>query len=496
MTVLRRINSLLLAVALGASSLYAQQPILSLPELARLVSPSVVLITTRDQEGNPLGQGSGFIVSSDGLIATNLHVIEGASAASVQISNGDIYDTVLVADVDRRRDLALLSIKALNLHPAKLGDSEKLQVGQHVATVGNPSGLAGSLSDGIISAIRQVEGMTLLQITAPISHGSSGGPLLNDSGEVIGFTRGAIEGQNLNIAVPVNYLKPLITFLNRAVLTTLADFNVGNLRASAESAKTEQPKTEQYAKSALMDGAWSATISDAKSSAALQFNLVQNAEGEVVGTYTTSLGGGGRIKGTTKDLQFTFELTQSIRDCPGIFKGVATVEGDKASGAYTGTDCQGDHGKGTFTMTRGGQATTSTPPQPPSPTVAPQQVVPQVVAGQESELRGVKLIFVSAEKNLPARNEIVRLLNENGFQTVTDPKLADLGLIFVITFSSAGELVQADVIGQAVRANPPSGLRKLWDYNDRVVKRNVKEQDIARDFVKAFLIVYKRANRR
>jgi hypothetical protein len=401
----------------------------------------------------------------------------------VKLANGDIYDSVFAADADQRKDLALIKIKALNLRPVKLGDSDAIQIGQHVVTVSNPSGLAGSVSDGIMSAIRQVEGMKVLQITAPISPGSSGGPLLNDAGEVIGITNGAIEGQNLNLAVPVNYLKPLISFLNQSRLTTLAEFNAGTLKSAA--AKPAEPKADQFASSNTLDGAWSATFSDAKGSASLQFNIVQNSAGDVVGTYTTSLGGGGQIKGALHDSELVFELTQSIRDCAGIFKGTAKVDINRAVGTYTGTDCQGDHGKGTFTMTK---AVSSPAPQQP-------QTNAQIVDGQLAELRGVRRIFVSAEKNLPARNEIVQLLGEAGLRTVIDPREADLALLFTIQYSQQGELIVADIVGQALRPNVPFALRRVWAYNDKVVKRSIKEQDIAKTFVKAFLKAYKGVNR-
>src|SRR6185437_8428000 len=180
---------------------------------------------------------------------------------------------------------------------------------------------------------------------------------------------------------------------------------------SAEAAKPAEANANQLSSSSTLDGAWSATISDAKGSASLQFNLVQNSAGDVVGTYTTSLGGGGQIKGVFNNSELSFELTQSIQNCAGIFKGIAKVDINAAVGTYTGTDCQGDHGKGTLTMTKAGSA-----PKP-----APQTKL-QIVDGQLSELRGVRYIFVSADQNLPARNEIVQLLTESGLRTVTDAR--------------------------------------------------------------------------
>jgi serine/threonine protein kinase len=111
--------------------------------------------------------------------------------------------------------------------------------------------------------------------------------------------------------------------------------------------------TTQSGVRASVDGAWSATFSDAKGSAAMQFNLFQNSEGHVAGTYTTSVGGGGSVTGRVKNDVLTFELTQSLNNCPGIFKGTAKLAEGKGAGTYTGADCLGDRGKGTFTMSKG-----------------------------------------------------------------------------------------------------------------------------------------------
>jgi len=482
----------LLAVVITASLPAVSQRSASLPDVARTVSPSVVLIVTSDKNGNPLAEGSGFVVDSNGLIATNLHVIKGAYSASVTLANGDTYDSVLVADADARKDLALIQIKAVDLKAVRLGDSDSLQVGQHVIAVGNPRGLligANSVSDGIVSAVRQVEGMHLLQTTAPISHGSSGGPLLNDGGEVIGVTQATVEGQNLNLAVPANYLKPMLRFFDRSALRSLPEFNAGSLETAQVEEKPAEHKSEPVKADVSLDGAWSATIADAKGSATVQFNLIESSDGDVAGTYTTSLGGGGQIRGSLKDSQFTFELKQSLQNCSGIFKGTAKVDAGKALGTYTGTDCLGDHGKGSLTMTKsggnGGQPESAKTPAKPGV---------EITDGQLDELRGVKYIAVLAESNLPARNEITKILRENGLRVV-DAQHGDLGLTFTIKYTSQGEMIVADVQGQAVRPTGPTTLHRVWTYNDHVIKKSIKEQDLAKAFVKEFLTVYRRENR-
>jgi len=181
------------------------------PQLAQKTFPSVVMIVTSDANGQPLALGSGFSVG-DGVIATNMHVIEGASAARAKVIGRDeTYTVGGVIGTDAVADLALLKINGLDAPPLQLGDSKQVAVGDQVFAVGNPEGLEGTFSEGIISGIRTVDTNSLLQITAPISPGSSGGPVIDSTGKVLGIAVATFkEGQNLNFAVPVSYLKALI----------------------------------------------------------------------------------------------------------------------------------------------------------------------------------------------------------------------------------------------------------------------------------------------
>ncbi len=175
-------------------------------EIAERAKPSVVLIRT------PSGLGTGFVVSKDGRIATNLHVIGAAQEATVVLADKREFKDVEVMAVDDKHDLIVLRIGAKNLQPLRLGDSSKVKVGERVVAIGNPLGLDYTVSDGLVSAVREMSNeLTVLQISAPISPGSSGGPLFNDRGEVIGIsTLVATEGQNLNFGMPVNQLKPML----------------------------------------------------------------------------------------------------------------------------------------------------------------------------------------------------------------------------------------------------------------------------------------------
>jgi hypothetical protein len=192
--------------------LSAQQPRDFKPsEIYGRSSQAVVLIRTNDAKGKPYSQGTGFIVSADGKIFTNYHVIQHAKSASVFLANGDAYDSVDVIEIDKRKDIALIRIKAVDLPILQLGKSSELQPGDRVYAITNPIGLQNSLSEGILSAIRQYEGYKLFQTTTPISPGSSGGPLFNSLGQVIGIAVGSFEdGQNLNLAIPIDYSKGML----------------------------------------------------------------------------------------------------------------------------------------------------------------------------------------------------------------------------------------------------------------------------------------------
>jgi S1-C subfamily serine protease len=168
------------------------------------------------------GQGSGFIIDKEGHILTNYHVIADARQIEVTLHNRKKYRATIVG-TDRSHDLAVIQIKAPDLTPMVLGDSGNLQVGQKVYAIGNPFGLAGTLTRGIVSSIRQVQepdGMTIdeaIQTDASINPGNSGGPLLNMHGEVIGINTmiASNVGQSAGIgfAIPVNTAKAVINDL-------------------------------------------------------------------------------------------------------------------------------------------------------------------------------------------------------------------------------------------------------------------------------------------
>ena len=183
-------------------------------------SPAVFYIEVYDKRGDFLGSGSGFFIDSSGIAVTNHHVIEGASSAAILLPSGDIYEVAGAYDISEANDLALLQIAVDKRVPTlEIGDSRNLKAGATVYTLGSPQGLDNTLSDGLISNVkRPISGVDYIQISAPISHGSSGGALLNSAGQVIGVTSGGIDGgQNLNLAIPVH----LVELLRRGQFTPL-----------------------------------------------------------------------------------------------------------------------------------------------------------------------------------------------------------------------------------------------------------------------------------
>src|ERR1700686_1385717 len=170
------------------------------------------------------GQGSGFIIDKDGHVLTNYHVIADARQVEVTLHNRKKYRATIVG-TDRSHDLAIVQIKAPELSPMALGDSKNLRVGQKVYAIGNPFGLAGTLTSGIVSSIRSVQepdGIPIdeaIQTDAAINPGNSGGPLLNSHGEVIGINTmiagnpGVDQSAGIGFAIPINTAKAVLNDL-------------------------------------------------------------------------------------------------------------------------------------------------------------------------------------------------------------------------------------------------------------------------------------------
>jgi len=188
---------------------------LSADELFSAVSPAVALIEVRDAQNRSIGQGSGFFISADGLLVTNFHVIGGATSATVRCSGGATTVAVEgIASADEASDLVLLKVKGESFPFLTVDDgAAPPPVGTRVFAIGNPYGLTNTLSEGLVSGLRTKTDSrpALIQTSAPISPGSSGGPLVCADSTVIGVTSsGLMDGQNLNFAVPADLVRKLI----------------------------------------------------------------------------------------------------------------------------------------------------------------------------------------------------------------------------------------------------------------------------------------------
>lgn len=183
----------------------------SVETIVQEAKPSVVKVMQEGREGLD-GLGTGFVVSKDGLIATNLHVIGEARRLEVEMSDGTKHEVTEITATDAHWDLALLRIAAHDLKPLALADSDAIKQGQPVVAMGNPEGLAFSVVDGVVSAYPDVvREVPMIRLAMPIERGNSGGPLLDRQGRVLGLiTMKHSITENLGYAMPVNELKNLI----------------------------------------------------------------------------------------------------------------------------------------------------------------------------------------------------------------------------------------------------------------------------------------------
>jgi len=212
-------------LALVTSYSVSQQ---NVADVVKKSSDAVVLIVISNAAGEDTALGSGFIISADGEIVTNHHVIKDAHSAVVKLSNGAFFPVTGVLADDSDRDLAVIKVKGKNLPFLSLGEIDKVQVGDHVVAIGSPLGLEGTVSDGVVSAVRDVNSKKWIQTTAPASHGNSGGPLLDMSNHVVGVITAGVNpelGQNLNFAVPCSEVASLVVTAHQhaAPLASMAD---------------------------------------------------------------------------------------------------------------------------------------------------------------------------------------------------------------------------------------------------------------------------------
>jgi S1-C subfamily serine protease len=198
---------LLIAAPFITPQTHAETEQIDLKALAKKARPAVMLLVVSDADGKEIATGTGFLVSSDGKLITNHHVIENAASAVAKAENGGLFPVEGVLADDPKNDLVLLKLKGKDLPFLTLSTNAAVEVGTRVAVIGSPLGLEGTLSEGIVSGERELMGdRKKLQITAAISPGSSGSPVMNAKGDVVGIAAALVEGgQALNFAVPAEY---------------------------------------------------------------------------------------------------------------------------------------------------------------------------------------------------------------------------------------------------------------------------------------------------
>lgn len=236
----RAVANLWILILLVASASAPAQD--TLPELVRRIKPSAVAIETFDSHGEALSRGSGFFIDADRIV-TNRHVIENAYRAEVHSSTGAIYPVKGVVAVDAEGDVALLKVDVPGhtVRPLTL-ERTSPQEGESIVVIGNPFGLEGSVSNGIVSAVRDIPTFgRIIQITAPISPGSSGSPVVNMRGQVIGVATLQITGgQSINFAIPSERISQLQT----GATVSLSDLVV-------TSGRNKRAKAVQYFRDGL-----------------------------------------------------------------------------------------------------------------------------------------------------------------------------------------------------------------------------------------------------
>ncbi len=193
------------------------------PSILNPLRRATVFVSVLSADGEKTG--SGVLLSADGVVATAAHVLRNAKSAKVRIHTGEEYevDGVLFSDFDL--DLAIVKISGFALPAAQLGNSDSVAVGQRLLAVGSPLGLEGTVSDGLLSAVRLDNGTKMFQVSIPVSPGSSGGPVATQDGTVIGLVVSQIRGtgvQNLNFVLPINYVRARLQSASARTPTTLA----------------------------------------------------------------------------------------------------------------------------------------------------------------------------------------------------------------------------------------------------------------------------------
>lgn len=225
---------------------------LSVSDINQRFGSGTVFIEAFDSNNVSIGVGSGFLVD-DNKVVTNYHVIEEANSVKVTFSNGETYTSSELFGYNQDRDISVIKIPSTSIQPIKLGDSSDVLTGEDIVVIGNPLGLSNTVSTGNISSTeRFIDNQEWFQITASVSSGSSGGPVFNHNGEVIGIvTWGIVEdtAQNLNFIIPINTVKNIISNNNSTSLSSIFSNELATTRPSQNTNSMSLGDFEYYIKS-------------------------------------------------------------------------------------------------------------------------------------------------------------------------------------------------------------------------------------------------------
>ncbi len=340
----------------NASKAAGEAPAASLRQKS-LPLNAVLTILSKRADGTTFAQGSGFLLTPDGLAASNYHVLDGASLATAECCNGRTFDVRTLEGVDAKRDLVVFQLyergssrKPDGLPYVTLQASDQMQAGARVIAIGSPQGLENTISDGILSAIREQKGIRYLQITAPISPGSSGGPILNENNEVVGVATFQLDrGQNLNFAIAADYLRPLI---NQRSRIALAQFNWNNQRPADFETASDAPATGEEAqtvRAGALTGSFSGVVQNKTGGQSAEFRVsIRDDNGTLVGCMGVKrpLFGSGPLTGIAYGRTVSFKVDSAIGQL--VFSG--RTDGPAIDGEYQVVHRDSSQESGTFTL--------------------------------------------------------------------------------------------------------------------------------------------------
>jgi S1-C subfamily serine protease len=322
-------------------------------------SKAVLTIVGIDRHGSAVSQGSGFILSPDGVGGSNYHVLKGASKAVAECCGGRTFEIVSVEGADLIKDLVVFQLRDIgetakpkNLDPLALGSSRDISIGEKVLVIGSPQGLENTVSDGIVSAIREYKSVRYLQITAPISAGSSGGPVLNENGHVVGIATFQFErGQNLNFAVAAEHLRPLLDqhlglslFDFQAVLTQAQGRRQAtSVREQGRETPVKVPEADNFT------GQFGGIVHNQSAGLSAEFGLiVREDSGSLSGCMGVKqpLFGSGPLSGISARSDVSFVVKSAV----GTITFTGHRSGDSVMGTYTVEHENRPRESGTFSL--------------------------------------------------------------------------------------------------------------------------------------------------